>query len=161
MLAACSAICFSWQQRPRKKKEKSGVATLTVAAKRWISADERWITGSPLGCQRATPAPLTSMLSTVVVLVPQGWPLPSSVKGCPFTPTKPNCLSGWGVNTRRNPEEGEGYFNHKKEQIKFSQQGEAKRAQNKTQQEVTTTVNRPGPTETRTIGPLGQAGEHS
>lgn len=31
--------------------------------KLWISTDERWITGSLLGCQRATLAPFTSALS--------------------------------------------------------------------------------------------------
>lgn len=29
----------------------------------WLSADERWITGSLLGCQRATLSPFTSALS--------------------------------------------------------------------------------------------------
>lgn len=34
-----------------------------MAVKLWISTDERWITGSLLGCQRATLAPFTSALS--------------------------------------------------------------------------------------------------
>lgn len=34
-----------------------------VVVKPWISTDERWITGSLLGCQRATLAPFTSTLS--------------------------------------------------------------------------------------------------
>lgn len=38
------------------------VAGLFVAVKLWISTDERWITGSLLGCQRATLAPFTSAL---------------------------------------------------------------------------------------------------
>lgn len=38
------------------------VAGLFVTVRLWISIDERWITGSLLGCQRATLAPLTSAL---------------------------------------------------------------------------------------------------
>lgn len=39
------------------------VAKLFVAVEPWINTDERWITGSLLGCQRATLAPFTSALA--------------------------------------------------------------------------------------------------
>lgn len=42
------------KKQPPQKKKKANVSAVFVAAERWISADERWITGSPLGGQRAS-----------------------------------------------------------------------------------------------------------
>lgn len=67
--------------REKKEKKKVRVATLFVAAERWISADERWLTGSLLGCQRATPAPFSPRLSIVVVVVGGGLEDLFSVEG--------------------------------------------------------------------------------